>query len=663
MKTMQGMIRQHSARLTAIALIIVFYGLARQPDITIAERNNLASRFHFAETELPVVLTQEKKRDIRQVHPSLQRIAAWVSATGAGVALNDLDGDGLPNDLCVTDPRDDSVTVMPAPGMSQRYQPFALNAGPLYDRATMAPMGCIPADYNEDGFMDLLQVYWGRTPLLFLARSPASGKTFIPSEDAYLVQEVIPSGERWFTGAATVADLDGDGHLDIAIGNYYQDGAHILNTHADVSHVRQQMQHSMTRAFNGGRSRLLRWVSATTGDLPSVRYREVKDFIAPGRSAKEVEELTHGWTLALAAADINGDLLPELYFANDFGPDRLLLNRSAPGQFRFVPLEGEKTLTTPSSKVLGRDGYKGMGVDVGDINGDGKFDLFVSNIAAPYALQESHFLFLNTGDLSRLDEGVAPFIDASEALGVSRSSWSWDAKMGDFDNDGNLEIVQANGFVKGEVNRWPELHELAMGNDQLLSDPRVWPEFQAGDALSDQHPNPFFVRASDGRFYDIAHEVRLDRKRISRGIATADVNGDGRLDFAYGNMWSNSTFFINESPAQNAFLGLHLRLPVGDQQAKPTRVFAGHPTRDTLSRPATGAFVSVGTPEGRSMVAQVDGGNGHSGKRSNDLHFGLGTLPAGARLRVEVHWRDRNGSVHAQTLQLTPGWHTVILGQ
>ena len=62
-------------------------------------------------------------------------------------------------------------------------------------------------------------------------------------------------------------------------------------------------------------------------------------------------------------------------------------------------------------------------------------------------------------------------------------------------------------------------------------------------------------------------------------------------------------------------------------------------------------------------MAQVDGGNGHSGKRSNDLHFGLGrSVASGDSVRVEVRWRDGHGEPHADTLYLRPGWHVLLLG-
>jgi hypothetical protein len=644
-------IRSQAARLLAVMLIVLLYLCAQQPEISQAERRTLAGNFHFS--RLPLAeLSGPASKTIRTVNPSVERIAAWVSATGASVALNDLDGNGLPDDVCSVDPRTDQVVVAPVPGTGDRYRPFALDAGPLYQPSTMAPMGCAPADLNEDGLTDILVYYWGRTPLAFLAkRQPLSVNTYQP-------QEIIADGGSWFTGAATLADLDGDGHLDIVIGNYYPDGACMLDANARNM---ESMQHSMTRAFNGGRSRLLRFVGATAGAQPSVRYEEVQDYV--DGTPEEKKRLTHGWTLAVGAADLDEDLLPELYFANDFGPDRLLHNLSTPGHFRFVSVEGTRTLVTPNSKVLGRDSFKGMGVDFADINNDGLFDIYVSNIAAEYALEESHFVFINTGETKSMEHGVAPFIDRSEELGLSRSSWSWESKLGDFNNDGILEALQATGFVSGEVNCWPELHELAMGNDQLLEHPQSWFRVNKRCGLSDKGHNPFFVRASDGRYYDLAPELGLDQSQISRGIATADVDGDGRLDYAVANQWESSYFYHNDGAKRGAFLGLRLRLPLSTVQGSPTRVCRGSLRTSAPTLAAIGAWASVRLPDGKRLVSQVDGGNGHSGKRSPELHFGLGELPADRKLQVEIHWRDRAGTVNRQTLELSPGWQTITLGQ
>src|SRR4029077_11029263 len=118
----------------------------------------------------------------------------------------------------------------------------------------------------------------------------------------------------------------------------------------------------------------------------------------------------------------------------------------------------------------------------------------------------------------------------------------------------------------------------------------------------------------------------------------ADVDGDGRLDFVTANQWGPSYFFKNESPRAGAFLGLRLRHANGS--------------------PAIGAVARANLPDGHKFVAQVDGGNGHSGGRSPDIHFGLGVLEKTTLLPVEIQWRNKGGKVQQRTLQLVPGWHS-----
>ena len=600
--------REHARVALAIVAVLIALSFNISPSDS-AQEATLAKRFALTEIPLPDPPGVGPPRTIRQVNPSLGRIDAWISAVGASIALGDFDGNGRDDDSCSVDPRFDSVTVGPLPGTGAREAPVVLSPQPAlrYDPATMAPMGCLPTDVDADGRVDMVVYYWGRTPVAFVRTGAGS----------YRPREIVPGGGVWNTGAATAADVDGDGHPDLVIGNYFADGARVLDTH---SRQPVSMQSSMSRATNGGTKRILLWTPAG--------YREARGAIPHAAE--------HGWTLAVGAQDLNGDMLPELYFANDFGNDRLLVNRSTPGHVRLALVSGGKGASDASSKVLGHDSFKGMGIDFGDLNGDGRPDMFVSNIAEEFALMESNFAWVSHGPLK--------YTDRSEQLGLARSGWGWDTRLDDFDNDGSLEALQATGFLRGKVNRWPELQELAIGNDGMLSDASHWPRFHAGADLSGSGDDAFYARGSDGKFHDVAARVGFGRDQVSRGIATADVNADGRLDFAVANQWQRSYLYMNRCPAPcGRSLELRLVLPVGH----------GRTTA------AIGAQASVELPGGRRAVRQVDGGNGHSGKRSPTLLFGLGrdTAP----VRVELRWRGLDGRVRSRSQTFAPGIHTVVL--
>ena len=349
---------------------------------------------------------------------------------------------------------------------------------------TVRGSGCVAADLDGNGTTDLLVTTAGYDPARnaydALLLNDGNG-TFTESAKVAGIDE-----PGWHTGAA-VADVNGDGRLDVFVAGY-----------TDVNHPLPGSESGFPADHGAVRDLLYLSLGKPGGHL---RFREV------GRAAGlEPHGLDHG--LGALFTDVNGDGRPDLYVANDLDPNRLYLNLPAGNGLGFRLVERGKALGVG-------DPNAGMGIAAGDVSGDGRDDLFVTN---------------SRGQLHAVYESRAgkPFADARpEFVGaLGRTFTGWGVTWPDLDNDGSPELAMANGAIP--------ITNLAKDGA------------------------PVRILTTDG------HRVRpVDvgsiAPRNGRGLAAADFDNDGNVDLAVGSVGGKIQLLRNDGGGAGHWLEVSLR--------------------------------------------------------------------------------------------------------
>jgi hypothetical protein len=472
-----------------------------------------------------------------------------VESTTGGLAFLDFDGDGR-MDLLLVNGGETPRGRSPAPirhGLFRNtgQNRFAEVPGGGGIRASAYGMGAASADFDNDGHAD---VYISGFPRGALYRNNGDG-TFT---DVTARSGTANEGE-WGTSAAWF-DFDNDGRLDLFIANYaefsFSDTAHRCEFVGMPTYCAQT-------DYAGRPSRL---------------YRNNGDGTFADISIPSGVAALPGRALGVVAVDYDGDGRQDLFVARDASPN-LLLRGIDGGKFDDVALQAEVALNPEGVARAG------MGVDAGDMDGDGRPDFVVTNFDTEY-----HALYLNRGGL--------PFREATVESGLARHTKpyvGWGVRMVDFDNNGSLDLFIANGH----------LHEAIAQSNRSVS-----------------YREPPLLLANDGA----ARFSRIDlpplrQPHLGRGLASADLDNDGAVDIALVSLNDPPVVLRNES-AGAAWVGVRLRGTVSNRDAIGAKL-----------------VLHVG---GRALTRWIAGGGSFLASHDRRVVFGLGR--GGVPGTLEIRW-------------------------
>ena len=477
--------------------------------------------------------------------------------SGAGCAFLDYDNDGWMDIYLVNSGKADFYT----PQKPLRNALYRNNRDGTFTDVTEKAgvggggygMGVAVGDYNGDGFPDLYVTQFGRN---ILYRNNGDG-TFTDVTDRAGV------GAAGWSSSAVWFDYDNDGRLDLFVCQFAEfDAALGCGTDKDGVH-----HYCIPRIFKPRPS----WLFHNNGD---------GTFTDVSRESGIAEHLGKAW--GVVAADLNGDGRMDLFVSNDTVANSLFMNG---GGGRF-----EETGFT-AGVAYSEDGRarSGMGVDAADFDDDGWMDLFVANID-----EEIFSLYRNNHD--------GTFDDLAMPLGVGMSTrWmsGWGLKFFDYDNDGELDLILANGFPDDLV-------------DQISS------------KVTYREPLLLFHREGNG-FRDVSAESGpvFSQNLAARGLAVGDFNNDGALDVLISVNDAGPVLLKNTARTANHWLGVKL---VG-RKSNPD---------------AIGARVVYQTGDRKRSRTRVGGGSFLS---SHDPRMILGLGKSTKIDWLEVHWPQPGGGV------------------
>jgi hypothetical protein len=525
------------------------------------DQQDAMNRYGMVLTEVAAASGIEFVHSKPQVDARLTNIEPQIASMGASVSVVDFNNDGW-NDLYVTSSGPGSRNRLYQNQKDGRFIDVApaLGVADLNRPGTGASMGSVWADYDNDGYEDLLLYKWGRPELYH----NDAGRAFT----CVTRQAGLP---EWINaGTATWFDYDLDGLVDLYIGGYWPDGVRL-----EAIETTRIMPESFEYANNGGRD----WLLRNMGDGTFVDV------------SREVGLTSTRWTLAVVAADFNNDRYPDLFVSNDYGMSELYVNEPGP--------DGRRLREIGYESGIARNPKSGMNAAVGDVLNSGVHAIYESNISESGVLIQGNNLWVPQ------KPGAMQFNNMASVMGVELGGWSFGAQFGDLNNDGFVDIYLVNGYVSGVpgTTYWYDFSEITGGNTRIISDAKNWPAMN-GRSLSGHQQKRLWLNEGDGAFVEVSQVVGARDTHDGRAVAVADLQNRGVLDVIVANQGGPLLLYRNHVKPGRAWIAFDL-----------------HGAPD--NRSALGAQVRLRW-NGQEQLQEVVAASGFAAQNQRRLHFGLG---------------------------------------
>jgi hypothetical protein len=392
-------------------------------------------------------------------------------------------------------------------------------------------IGVSVGDINNDGWPDLYLSNFGSNRLLI---NRGDGRFEDMTEKAGV-------DDPGWSSTAVFFDYDRDGWQDIYVVNYVD---------YSVTDVKTCRAYNDSPDYCGPQSFL---------QLGDRLFRNRGDGTFEDTSKRSGIGRGKGPGLGAVAGDFNGDGWPDLYVAND-GAVNFLWTNDTKGGFKDYAL-----LAGVAVNMVGKP-EASMGVDAADFDADGDLDLFMTHLN-----RETNTLYLN--------DGKGWFIDQTGRSGLGASSMAFTGfgtRWFDYDNDGWLDLLSANGAVI-----------------------KIEEQDEAGDVFPLKQSNQLWRNLGNGSYQDVSDLAGPAFKQplVSRGAAFGDIDNDGDIDTLITNCAGPAQLLINQIGQTKSWIGLQLLLPDGRQSAIGAKatVIAGQRRLAAYAR-TDGSYASAHDP-------------------------------------------------------------------